>query len=79
VKYVEREEERDKRFELIDNPAPQSSGEVFLPARFPRRADETVNQPSTGAVALADWRRKAGANESKEPGATTSPDPSMSD
>ncbi|HET9532117.1 MAG TPA: winged helix-turn-helix domain-containing protein [Blastocatellia bacterium] len=77
LNYVEGEEERDNRFGLIDDSAPRSSGKIISPARFPRRVDETGNQASTGAVALADWRRKAGVNESNESATTASPDPSI--
>ena len=66
VKCVETKEQKDDRFEIIDNSAPQSNVDVFLPARFPRLADETENQTSSGAVALADWRRKTSATKSEE-------------
>lgn len=51
VKYVETKEEKENKFELIDNSAPPSNGEVFSPARFPRRVDETENQSPAAVVA----------------------------
>jgi Tol biopolymer transport system component/DNA-binding winged helix-turn-helix (wHTH) protein len=76
VKPVEAKAEKGEKFEVIDNPASQPPGDVLAPARFPRRVDETENQSSAGAVALADWRRKASANKAEEATATVSPEPS---
>ena len=75
VKRVETKEGRDSKLELIDNPAPQSHGEVFTSGGFPRRVDDTETQSSAGAVALADWRRKTSTSGSGGPATEVSPEP----
>lgn len=65
VERVETRDEKDKPFELIDNPPP-ANGEISSPAKSPHRLNKTPNQTLGSVVAIADWRSDAGTGQAEE-------------
>ena len=65
VKCVETKEKIDK-FGLIDNSALPSNGENSAPSKNPRYVGESESQSTAAVVALADWRKEAGADQLSE-------------